>query len=546
MKKLVLALTVVVAALTAAVVFRYARPRAPMSRPHIVLIIVDTLRADRMGAYGYTRPTSPVFDRLASESLVFDNAFAPSSWTVPSVATMFTGLWPREHGVTEGLQFMGKVSFQHQLPEAYETIAERLAGAGYETYGYSTNAHITRQTGFGQGFTHFESPATANAEMIEQLIREDFTSLSEREKDGQPYFVFMHFFDPHAPYIVREPQITAVAPGFDNEAFLSVNADHGDVQLGLADDYFDRPENAKQLAALSDAYDSEIAATDEVIGRILADLPGADRAAIVFVSDHGEGFNDHGNMLHGFDLYNETVRVPLLVHVPEQGGEAIPARRVTEPVALVDVLPTLLTLGKAPLPPNVPGVDLRGNIPTGRAFPLHLKRGPIEAHGAIAWPYKLIHDTFRSTREMYDLAADPGERTNLLPDTSPPEDLAAAADAAATLAPIVTPQLIENPEVTDPEQLRSLGYLTGPGATPAPETPVSWVVELDICPAVEKIEADCGAKPEAERILCVDSALDGLKAERCAKASNFNYRKKCEFMRLATVKRLCAGAGNGK
>ncbi|MCZ7583806.1 MAG: sulfatase [Deltaproteobacteria bacterium] len=536
MKKLAIVLAVVVLVLGVLVAREYLLPAKALKHPHIVLIVIDTLRADHVSAYGYTRQTTPTLDLLASRRLLFENAHAPTSWTLPSMATLFTGLPPRTHGIVEGLQFMGQIVSQHQMSEEFDTLAERLFAAGYETFGYSTNAHVTRQTGFAQASPSSRRPPSPTPRPSKNWSTKTATVSPNATAKASPTFLYMQLFDPHVPYMVREPFAKQLAPDFDFDAFLNVNAEHGDLMIGLPPDYFDtRPG---QLQALRDAYDSEVAATDDVIGRILAELPGADDALILMVSDHGEAFYEHKTMLHGFDLFEETVRVPMILRPPVT-GKPFAAARKTDPVFLEDVVPTLLSAAGA-THADLAGVDIRGAVPKDRAHAFHLKRGPMEQHGAMIWPEKLIVDRYGMQRFYFNLEDDPGETKNLIDAATPPEKLVTAAEQAWTIEPKVRPIMIHNDQVTMADQLRSLGYLS-PGKSPTADASPSptpektpWYIELGVCPKIKAIVNECG-----QNAACVDPKIEALKEDTCPKAESFNFRKKCEFFRVPQTLTRC-------
>jgi len=535
MKKIAFVLALVVAVLAALVGYEYLRPAKALSHPHIILIVIDSLRADHVGAYGYARPTTPTIDALAAEGRLFENAFAPSSATVPSMATIFTGLNPQDHGIVKGREEMGQIIFQHRLGDDHKTPAERLRDAGFETFAYSANPQVTRRTGFGQGFNFFEAAAASNAEEIERRVARDLSRLGKLDRDGLPYFVFMHFYDPHAPYMVREPYAKTVAPGLDIEALISVGADHGALATGLSEGHFDK--HPEQLKALRDAYDSEIAAADAVVGRILKRLPGAERAVVMVLSDHGQAFYEHKTMLSGFDLFNETLRVPLILREPVSKDAAPAPERVATPVSLIDVTPTLLAVAGQKTP-DLPGADLRGPVSPDRVFPLFLPSGDAGTHGVVAYPLKVICDDSGRPGMMFDLSKDPGETQNLLPGRKIPEALAAAVEAAGKIDPKIQTTLVHHRRVSTLPGYSSVPQDAGPGASASP-TPVPWVVELSVCVRLRAIEKDCRKKPGDGYGPCVAEKITALKEKTCPKAKSFNYRKKCEFMRLEQTLRLC-------
>lgn len=552
MKKMIAVLAFVVVALAVAAVFVYTRPAKVPRTPHVVFIVVDTLRADHVGAYGYTRAVTPNIDALASAGTLFENVYPPTSWTVPSMATLFTGLWPQDHGIIQGLQILGQIAYQHQLGDAHDTLAERMKSAGYLTLGYSTNVHITRTTGFGQGFDDFREATSANADYVDELVTKDLPRLNEAVRNAQPYFLYLHFFDPHTPYLPREPWIKQIAPDLDEEILLDVNPNQGDLMGSFPRGFFS--QNPRHLQVLKDVYDSEVAAVDASIGSILGKLPGLEDAYVVFVSDHGEAFSEHDTMLHGYDLFEGTTRVPLIVRGPSSPAAPHPlpvaaGARVSTPVDLTDVMPTILSLGGVSAS-GLPGLNLLKELPAVRDFPLHLHRGPIQAYGVVRYPWKVIIDKFSDVTMYFNVANDPLEKNNLYPATPIPDDLVAAAAKADEIHPRIPTVLVRNQHVANEEQLKSLGYLSGtddkqgePAASPVPEAESKpWVIELGVCDRVKALKAQCDKAPEATRAECVDKGLAAIRKDACPKASSFNYKKKCEFMRLDPTLRQCEKA----
>ncbi len=555
MKKLVGFLALVVVVLAGVAVFVFTRPPKAPAKPHIVMIVIDTLRADHVGAYGYGRGTTPSIDALAARGTLFENVYPPTSWTVPSMASMFTGLNPQHHGIIQGLQILGQIAYQHQLGSAHDTLAERLDGAGYLTLGYSTNIHITRTTGFGQGFEVFEEAASANAEYVEELVDADLSKMETAVRDARPYFLYLHFFDPHTPYLPREPFFQKIAPNADPQILLDVNPAQGDLMSSFPRGFF--AHNPLHLQALKDVYDSEVAACDDVIGRILGKLPGLENAYIMLVSDHGEAFSEHDTMLHGYDLFEGTLRVPLIIAPPSaphapRPYEVAAGRRVSTRVGVVDVMPTLLAMAGITVP-DLDGVNLLANVPEKRTFPLHLHRGPIAEYGAIQYPWKVLVDKAAETTMLFNLESDPTEKTNLAPAQAVPDGLMKAAAAADEIAPKIPPVLVRNQHVANEEQLKSLGYLTGgdddepkkpkpPGAVLAEPTPdVPWVVDLNLCDRVRALKVKCDkAKDAIARETCVNDGLDAIEKDTCPKAKSYDHKKKCEFMRLDPTLRICA------
>src|SRR5262245_132573 len=283
----------------------------------VVVISVDTLRADHLPAYGYRGVATPGLDALRKDSVLFENAYSHVPLTLPSHTTIFTGLLPPQNGVRDNLGYA--------LGPGPATLASWLKAKGYATGGAVSSIVLSHATGVSRGFDFYEDgiePAKASQTIsrVQRNGAETAALLTEwmRAHDKGPFFAFLHLFEPHSPY---EP-----------------------------------PEPFKSRYALP--YDGEIARADDIVGVFLAGLKERglyDRALIVFLSDHGEGLNDHGEDEHGVLLYREAIHVPLMVKLPgnRRAGETVAA-----PVALVDVFPTIVEgVGISP-PAGLPGRSL--------------------------------------------------------------------------------------------------------------------------------------------------------------------------------------------
>jgi len=424
-----------VAAVAAAIGALLAPAPPPPRRPNVVVILIDTLRADHLPVYGYPRDTAPFLARLATKSVVFSAAQSTSAWTAPATASLFTSLYPFQHRVDTGfmvtkqMREIGQEISLNRLPLDVPTLPEVMKGAGYSTFGVSANVNIGAVMGFARGFDHFrhfpsDAPATALAEKARQWER--------RLRGGSPYLLYMHFLDPHAPY--RE-----------NAPWFVPSAD----------------PDANRMAA----YDSEIRLVDSVLEDLYRAL-GWDRDTLLIVlADHGEEFADHGGRGHGQTLFSEMLHVPLIVHGP---GLFAP-RRVAEPVGLIDVLPTLRDLTGTPADPRDEGRSLRPLLEGGpadaerRSLFAHLLRrdqGGRLLHSVRRGRWKYIEGTSADPL-LFDLAQDPRETVNLV-------------QASPTLAEHLRTNLRESVRsaktfaggqaatVLDPataETLRALGYV---------------------------------------------------------------------------------------
>ncbi|HET6347991.1 MAG TPA: sulfatase, partial [Candidatus Krumholzibacteria bacterium] len=271
-----------------------------------MLISVDTLRPDRLGYGGNPRNTSPCLDRLAKEGVVFTRATSVSGWTLPSMATIFTGRYPSEHGATD---------FHWSLDASLPTVAGLLRAHGYDTYGYVSHVMLTPTYGMGEGFAHFDFSVLNVGDPHEVTTGQPLTELAQRGLRGvkQPYFLWVHYFDPHFKYI-----------------------DHDQFHFGDRD---------------IDHYDSEIAYDDYYIDDLLKTVDHGN-TIIIFTADHGEEFGEHGSIYH-YTLHGEVMRVPLIIK-----GPGIAPRTDDQPADQIDFMPTILALAGIPAPAGLPGHNL--------------------------------------------------------------------------------------------------------------------------------------------------------------------------------------------
>jgi arylsulfatase A-like enzyme len=427
-----------------------APPRRP---PHVFVYLIDTLRADHLGAYGYPRPTSPHIDAFAREAARFANAVAQTSWTRPAVASLFTGLHPPAHGV---------VRADRALAPDLPTLPEVLQGLGYQTWGIVTNGNVAPAFGFGRGFERYHYlPERHPVEMHQLSDRVNelaFDWLAERN-DERPLFFYLHTSDPHSPYTPRAPFRERLAPEVRDPGAGS-RAHMRRLQLG------------EQLGAQAGAdvralYDAEIAFNDASFGAFLEKLRELDLYAdslIVLLSDHGESFAEHGSWQHGTTLYGEVLEIPLVIRLPGGRGSG---RVLHELARQVDLLPTLLDLlGREP-PAALEGRSLLPLFDGGAAAPVtafaHLARRRGEWESALHTDHKLIRtraaaDGAERVR-LYDLAADPLERRDLAARDPVWRGylLSQLAHQRARPRREEAPAAAMDPELR--ERLRALGYL---------------------------------------------------------------------------------------
>jgi arylsulfatase A-like enzyme/uncharacterized membrane protein YozB (DUF420 family) len=428
----------------------FARSGAVPTSRNLVLISLDTLRADRLGLHGYERDTSPKLDAWSRESFVFERASSAGNSTVGA-----------HHAI-----FRSRVASRAMLPgNPAPTLAEILRARGFRTAAFTDGGTMSASMGFARGFEHFDDGNEGLAESLPKLL----PWLEQAASGDLPFYLFVHSFDVHlpydppAPYDVRFfPEYRGIVRGETTLPLLrGVRRIFG--QVGLEKPVELGPRERRKVQAL---YDGEILKTDSLLARLLERLAASDLrddTLVVVLSDHGEEFWEHGSVLHSHTLYEELLHVPLLLRVPRWRDRARP---VPERVSMLDVLPTLLELLDVPAPAGLRGRSL---------VPLMRGRGrppePILAEGhpygrdlqsVTLGSYKLIRSLETGKSELYDLEADPRERQDL--STSKPAErdrLLAVLDGqlGGRYAP---PDPLERPEALPAEtrrRLEELGYL---------------------------------------------------------------------------------------
>ena len=428
-----------------AVVLGCADVPADEPPPNLVLVTVDTLRADHLGCYGYAQPTSPALDRFAATGVRYADAVAQAPWTLPSMASLMTSLYPSEHGA---------VHAESKLPESVTTLAEALRRVGYRTIGVASHAFLTERHGMSQGFEVFdETHVAGHTEITSPALTG--TALELLAKHGrEPYFLWVHYFDPHFTYLPHD-EIEIAGPSRLPERltheFLEVNKDKF------------TPDDVRDVR---DVYDEEIAFTDRAIGALFEGLAATERPPIVvFTADHGEYFLERGRFGHGKQTFRELIQVPLIV------GGAISAehrgRVVQSPVELVSVPRTLAQLAGVEATtfqgedllavPDRPEVDRRVFAEGSYAWGIDQReRAVLTAH------WKLVELLDDDARLLFDRRADPGELTNLA-DSDDPRAQAARAELEAALAEFRSraQQVADSIRLSadEREDLRDLGYV---------------------------------------------------------------------------------------
>ena len=415
------------------------------------MVVVDALRADRLGVNGYPLPTTPEIDRLAEEGVNFSAAYAHSTWTKPSIATLFTSLYSSHHGL-ELLAAEGDgVYLTRALGEEFDTLAESFQKAGYGTAAVFHQIHLRRRYGFGQGFDFYKYRQGAAAPGLNRHLRRWL----DRKPEG-PFFAYLHYLDTHWPYTRKLPG----QEGLFGSTEISPSHPRGRKKL---EQWVESAATQSALRALQARYDHEVAYADAKLGEFLARLRQVglyDDTVLVLTSDHGEGFAEHGKPLHGYAPYEEVTRVPLVVRLPEK------LRRwtgtVDQPVGLIDLMPTLLDLAGIEPPAGVQGRSLRAML-EGKTVPdrLIFAETP-EALSVRGRRFKLLR--FADGRqEFYDLETDPFEQSPFVGTClGPCTRLADALDRYLRAMTRAREQLMGRTIRLRPrelEKLEALGYL---------------------------------------------------------------------------------------
>lgn len=341
--------------------------RAPDEPPmNIVLISVDTLRADHLGSYGYTRPTSPNLDDLAASGTRFSQAISQAPWTTPSHMTMMTSQYPSSHHVngsfTDLMAFQqGKAGYR-PLPESAVTVAEVLRDNGYMTMALTSGVTMTGELGFAQGFRIYEEGPTELEQEVESRVEELLDAYGEL-----PFFFFFHTFEVHAPY-TRSQFATPLMTDEERRAFEAFNAGPKGSSLKDQQDFLKESGLLRRDITVA-LYDGGIQFTDAYLGRFFEELRrrGLDeRTLIIVTSDHGEEFGDHHPArlynAHCNTVYDELIHVPFIVRAPAEYADRAAGRVVDQPIELVDLAPTLLDFAGLPVPEPMLGQSLKGLI----------------------------------------------------------------------------------------------------------------------------------------------------------------------------------------
>lgn len=462
---------------------------------NVVLVLIDTLRADHLGAYGYRRPTSPHFDAVAADGTLFERTTAQAPWTKPAVASLMTGVFVHRHGV---------ISSRDALGPDRPTLADEMGRRGYRTAAFSANPWITPEFRFDRGFDEFESGRAMGAQLtnlykvlrrLDRALgargistklanwafwgRSANVSNSERDRSltdavvewiarqgASPYFLYVHLIGPHDPY---DPPLEYARrfhpPGWDGQVGRTVPPARVQTVFDDAE-----PLTSPEIESLVAQYDGAVAYADAQLGRIVDALQRAgqlDRTLLVVTADHGEEFYEHRNWRHGNQLYSEVVHVPLAFRLPG----TLPAARRGDLSMTVDVFPTILSLtGGGRLPDELDGRPLfaAADSPPDTAFAEHwwLDGGTYVSRmvqqGSLKLQESRDETSGKERTELYDLVADRREQRNLLENPEPVSDKS-MGELRSLLARFgdrlsVASAVSVDVDPSTKERLRQLGY----------------------------------------------------------------------------------------
>ena len=431
---------------------------------NVILISIDTLRPDHLSCYGHERETSPAIDALAERGVRFADASSAAPWTLPSHATMFTGLYPSRHGVKD---------YSHRLPQESTTLAEVLSAHGFQTFAAINTWNIADPRfeifqGFAARDVHYIREAEA-APGGGQVILNSGASVARKARElltgrdrTRPFFLFAHFYDAHTDFTpapdYRARFVTPYDGPLDGTTTQLYGLRGAGIRLGPAD-----------LRFLREMYDAEIRQLDDVMAEFLAFLEDEGLARdtlIVLTSDHGEEFQEHGGLLHGRTQYEELLRVPLIL-----AGPGIPRGVVVEqPVGLIDLLPTILARLALPAPAGLDGLDLAPGW-SGGALPARALFGEADHNNVVdgkpvidvkrmvrSGNEKLHLDRITDEAQLFDLARDPAEQHDLA--AAAPERVRELRELLARFATGARAEERSGKELSESELelLRGLGY----------------------------------------------------------------------------------------
>ncbi len=438
---------VLVVAVVSATSCHHERDQPIDARPNIVLVSLDTLRADHLGLYGYHRDTSPSLDRLAGEAVVFDHAVAQCSHTLDSHMSLFQSRYPTRTG--------------EQMP----ILAELLSESGYRTAAFTGGGLVAASFGFGRGFELYEETGGGLGESVAMMV--DWLDTVDI---AEPFLVFLHSYDVHVPYDPSPPYDELFVRPYNGPVVAGKTTSLQRQYMGL-----DPPDEAFLAVEWNEAdrhqfealYDAGVREIDSHMARLLEFLDRSpvwswEKDVLVVFSDHGEEFWDHGSVGHGMTLYEELIRVVLIVRFP---GIKKSGARVRQTVELMDVVPTLLSLADVQVPAEFSGASLMPIIERDQSTEGHRAAVSLTVGGLrsiTAYPWKLIYSAQSDTELLFNLSDDPRETTSLAGERPEVVEVLKNLLSSRLSGYVSRDSIVDESEIEDPallEQLRALGYV---------------------------------------------------------------------------------------
>jgi arylsulfatase A-like enzyme len=427
-------------------------------RPNIILITMDTTSIDHLSCYGYERETSPNLDKFAEDGLKFGNAYANSSWTYPSHASLMTGLYPISHGAFYDVKSStGIYDFTvNRFNDSNVTLAEILQRHGYTTIGVIGGVWLKKRFGLDKGFDIYEDDVRdltgLTAETINNIVLKHID-----QNTKEPFFLFINYFDPHYPYTAPEPFDTR----FEKRPLSDIESTEADINK----DRKKMPRKDREI--FEGKYDGEIAYMDFYLGKFfeyLKEIHAYDESWIIVTADHGESFGEHDYIGHGAALYDNLIHVPLIIKYPKSWTIR---NDLEERIQLMDIMPTILSKLNIPVPETCQGQPL-GQVKHRIISEVNRNMSDIKKNGdrfnrdqkaIYQGPYKLIWSS-NGEDELYDIVEDPRENKNLAgEDPSRVSELTRELEAWYRDVPKSKKSSLGDIDQKTMEQLKALGYL---------------------------------------------------------------------------------------
>lgn len=452
-----------------------------IKRPHILIVVVDTLRADRLGCYGNPNSLTPTMDQWAAEGVVFEQAIAPAPWTLPSIASLFTATYPPVHRANssrydaEGRK--GGKAVVRGIPENLPTLFTNLKDVGYVALGLTANHFLKGRRGFNRDFEKWQFTDFVQTRRGEHLNQVAFDWFDNANFD-QPHIIYLHYMDPHEPYWAEDKLVQSQVDRLPEKEHLRRVANPNRSLFRRSMGALAKDARHQQLARYVEywaaRYDAGVAQVDTYLAELQKDLAERglwDDLFVILTADHGEALGEHGRWSHGDTTLQVELQIPLVMRWPSQ----LPAgKRISPPVSLVDVMPTICEAVQAPISHRIQGRGLMGMINADDPSRTELAFVPVFAAGVQRRPnefaviqrhWKLRSDPTHDLLSFYDLSEDPYEEEPLPFDfTSEISTLQDLLEKHKAESVALAEGLSGKTETLSPEELkalRTLGYLGG-------------------------------------------------------------------------------------